>query len=261
MCRLLGIISLDNVPFGSCLLSAPRSLASLSRAHPDGWGAAFYDGRERDWRIERRPLRAVADESFASMAPRMHGAALVAHVRARTVGDSSPASPHPFRRGKWVFAHDGTIADVEQLRGLSSARRLRECTGNSDSELLFAYLLTRLDRARGTDQAATADLDAAVSDAVAEIIERRLGTATFLLSDGEVFYAHRFGGSLYMLERGGASEALVIATEPLTDDAWLPLDVWTLVRCERTTTLDVAFLRGGDPRRADASGVELPFTD
>jgi glutamine amidotransferase len=260
MCRLLGIISVDNVPFDACLLSAPRSLASLSSAHPDGWGAALYDGRTRDWLVEKRALRAAGDETFATMAPRLRGAVLVAHVRARTASAVSLANTDPFRRGKWVFAHNGTIEDLDHLRSRASRARLRECEGDTDSELLFAFLLSRLDDARVTDRGATADVDAVVSNAAAEIVERRMGTANFLLSDGAVLYAHRFGRSLHMVERRGSGAAIAIASEPLTDEAWLLFDAWTLVRFERRAGLDVAFLRGNDPR-LHASDVELPFTD
>src|SRR5689334_1259776 len=111
MCRLLGIISADTVPFDRCLLSAPRSLAALSAAHPDGWGAAVYDHATGDWTVEKRALRAGGDETFAAIAPRLRGAVLVAHVRARTVGAVSLANTHPFCRGRWVFAHNGTLED------------------------------------------------------------------------------------------------------------------------------------------------------
>jgi hypothetical protein len=102
-----------------------------------------------------------------------------------------------------------------------------------------------------------------ISDTVAELVERRAGTANFLLSDGVVLYAHRFGRSLCLVERRGSSPAVVIATEPLTDEPWLPLDDGTLLRCDRPhgKPLEIGALRGTDPRAPRKSDIELPFTD
>src|SRR6476469_9267208 len=44
MCRLVGIVASDVTEFGLVLKEAPRSLARLSREHPDGWGIAAHGG-------------------------------------------------------------------------------------------------------------------------------------------------------------------------------------------------------------------------
>ena len=43
MCRLLGIASSEPTHFRIVFKEAPRSLATLSREHPDGWGVAIYE--------------------------------------------------------------------------------------------------------------------------------------------------------------------------------------------------------------------------
>jgi glutamine amidotransferase len=260
MSRLLGIISTEISPFERSLFAAPRSLPSLSNAQPDGWGAAVYDDGARDWRIETRALHAGGEQRLPSMAARLRGAVLVAHVRERTAGAAS-ATAQPFHRGKWVFAHDGEIAKRDYLLAGASSARLGERTGDTDSELLFAYVLTRLDRGRVTERAAASNLDAVVDSAVGELVERQVGAINFILSDGVVMYAHRYGRSLCLSERRELNPTVAIASEPLTDDAWCPLDEWTLVRCERASRLEVVFLRGADPRESRKSDIELPFTD
>jgi predicted glutamine amidotransferase len=263
MGRLLGIISAETVPFDRCLLSTPTSLASLSEAHPEGWGAALYDDEKQDWTVEKRAMRASGGETFAAIAPRSRGTVLVAHLRPRNVFAASLVNTHPFRRGRWVFAHDGTIDDLDHVRAGISRGRLRECEGESDSELLFAHLLSRLDRADPTGRSTIATRDSVIHDAVTELLERRAGTVSFLLSDGDVLYAHRFGRSLHFLERRVNVHAVVIASEPLTDEPWLPLDDGTLLRCARRgrETPEIAVLRGWDPRKPSPSDIELPFTD
>src|SRR4030095_820611 len=42
MCRLLGIISAEPIPYKVLLKEIPRSLSVLSKEHSDGWGLAVY---------------------------------------------------------------------------------------------------------------------------------------------------------------------------------------------------------------------------
>src|SRR5690606_16208871 len=129
---------------------------------------------------------------------------LVAHVRQKTVGSTRLENTHPFERDGWIFAHNGTITGVDAVRAGASRARLAEVTGDTDSEVLFAHLLTRLDEAGltrldGEDarEAATRIVDRAAR----ELRDAGVGAFNFLLSDGRTCFAHRFGRSLYMLER------------------------------------------------------------
>ena len=150
---------------------------------------------------------------------------------------------HPIQRGRWAFAYDG----------------------ESDGELLFAYVLTEVNRRGLTDQDPVDEvdeLDAIVRAAVTDLARRDVAV-TFLLSDGAVLYAHRFRRPLWFVERRLDGPTVAIASEPLTDEAWSPLEPSTLLRCARTTQpdVDVAFLVGSDPREPRKSDIELPFTD
>jgi glutamine phosphoribosylpyrophosphate amidotransferase len=176
------------------------------------------------------------EQRDASAAMATAGVILVAHVRARTVGTVSAANTHPFQRDDWVFAHNGTVNDLH-LRSRTSLVRQREVEGETDSELLFAYLLTKLDECGLTRSSASFAIDETLARAVSELTRRLL-------------YAHRCGRPLYFL----------VASEPVTKEAWLPLDELSLVRCSRPRALAVRFIRGADPRGI-GSGAELPFTD
>src|SRR5499426_1100684 len=116
MCRLLGIVANQPMTFRLCLHEAPRSLSCLSQEHPDGWGVAVYRPSHR-WIVEKSPICASQDARFGEVATTCHGEILIGHVRKRTVGESTFANTHPFGSDRWVFAHNGTIDDLDYLRG------------------------------------------------------------------------------------------------------------------------------------------------
>ncbi len=257
MCRLLGIVSSEPTAFRILLRESPRSLAVLSEEHPDGWGIAVHNDSHPDgFRIQKQARCAKLDEMFHEHALEARGTTLVAHIRKKTVGPTSIDNTHPFRRGRWVFAHNGTVKDTAYLRAHTSEARLAEVRGDTDSELLFAHVLTALDNASAHDSDGRDRADQTLARITAVLRSRAdLGTFNFLLSDGDVTYAHRFGRSLFILERrphepnsirrlqleGPDSEppkssrrhAVFVASEKITDEAWHELPEGTLMRIDR----------------------------
>jgi predicted glutamine amidotransferase len=256
MCRLLAIASSERTDFKIVLREAPRSLAALSLEHRDGWGIAVYDDEGQRWMLEKGVLCAHDDERFHRLAVGSQGVLLVSHVRQKTVGDTSLANTHPFARGRWVFAHNGTVKDVAWMRERVSASRLAEVRGETDSEILFAWVLTTLDEAGVTSEPASARTDAAVAGLSRAARARPdFGAFTFLLSDGATTYAHCFGRSVFLLERGPDDRvrprrtsrdgtvvetpwsdrrtAVFVASERITDEPWEHVANGTLLRVER----------------------------
>lgn len=257
MCRLLGIAASERTSFHFSLHASPRSLASLSGEHPHGWGIAVYAAGS-GWTVQKRPVRASECEHFYAASSTIQGELLLSHVRSRTVGESSEANTHPFQRGRWLFAHNGTITDLDFLREHSSLERLQQIEGQTDSELFFAYLLTCLDEAGVSAGPATEDTDRVLAQAMRAALERpSFGACNFLLSNGDVLYAHRFGRTLFVLDRQPADQvrvhreshetgatidtpwtahrqAVLIASEEMTEEPWATVREGTLLRCDRT---------------------------
>jgi predicted glutamine amidotransferase len=259
MCRLLGIVSSEAADFKIVLREAPRSLAALSREHPDGWGIAVFDGdgHEGCWRIDKGLECARDDARFHDRAIGSRGGLLLSHIRQKTVGATTLANTHPFHRGRWVFAHNGTVHDESWLRARTSTERIHEIDGETDSELLFAWLLTCLDEAGVGDAEPSPVTDRALGAAVRLAREESgFGAFNFLLSDGFTTYAHRCGRSMYLLERSpddavrrrrtsedgtvvetpwsSQRTAVFIASERMTDEPWQEIEEGTLLRVERT---------------------------
>ncbi len=264
MCRLLGIVASESTEFGLGLTEAPRCLATLSHEHRDGWGIAIHDSEraarigEEAWQLHKGIAPAVDDRRFHELAARSRGHLLVAHIRQKTVGPTRLENTHPFVRDGWVFAHNGTIKGTDTLRSGTSSRRLGEVTGDTDSELFFAYVLTRLDE-RGLTRLDGEDSRVEATEYLDEITavlrEARIGAFNFLLSDGKTTFAHRFGRSLFLLERAPADpvrvarelehgatimtrwtsrrQAVLVASERITDEPWHEVPDGTLLRIER----------------------------
>jgi predicted glutamine amidotransferase len=258
MCRLVGIVASENTQFGLCLKEAPRSLARLSREHPDGWGIAVFERTRASWMVHKGTASAHADQRFHDIAAQSAGHLLVAHIRQKTVGPTRIENTHPFQRDGWLFAHNGTVKAIDVVRAGASKARLAEVEGDTDSELLFAHFLTRLDEAGLTklsDEASRAAATRIVGDATKKLREQNVGAFNFLLSDGATCFAHRFGRTLFILERAPSDRvreirevtesttlvtkwtqrrhAVLIASEKLTDEPWREVPEGSLLRVDR----------------------------
>jgi glutamine amidotransferase len=234
------------------LQESPRSLSALSPDHPHGWGLAVHDGRH-GWDLHKGPLCAQVDPRYHAAAGAARGRMLVAHVRKRTVGPTSVENTHPFRRGRWVFAHNGTIPDVDALERRTSGARRGEVEGDTDSERLFAYLLTAIDRAgvAVSGRRASGAVDAAIGAAMDALVTRPdFGAANFLLGDGQTLYAYRHGRTLHVLERRGA---VLLASEQPSDEPWREVPEGSLLRIDTGAQPLVRWLSAGPARRAAAS--------
>jgi glutamine amidotransferase len=261
MCRLVGIVASDITEFGLVLKEAPRSLARLSREHPDGWGIAAHGGpgsipppaeispHHGAWRVHRGTNPAGECSRFLEIASRSSGTVLIAHVRQKTVGPTSIENTHPFVRSGWVFAHNGTLTEHGSLRAETSPERLAQIQGDTDSEVLFAYFLTRLDAAGlthvGHCPTAREEATRVMAVATEELRRRNVGAFNFLLSDGASCFVHRFGRSLFMLERRSSRDddaagglwaprrgAVLVASECLTEEDWTEVPNGSLLRLD-----------------------------
>lgn len=257
MCRLLAIVASERTEFRALLKDAPRSLGALARQHKDGWGLAVHDGAQPGaWSVDLSVRSAADDADFHKLAASKTGTVMVSHVRLATVGATRIENTHPFVRGPWVFAHNGTIRDLDYLRAGTSKERLAELTGETDSERFFAHLLTRLDAEGCTDGPAGSRTDAVVAETTRACRERAgtpdkdnaFGVFNFLLSNGDVCYAHRFGRTLHVLERTPSPgdvhrgdgvvrctrrPTVFVASEAMTDERWQSVDEGALLRVDR----------------------------
>jgi glutamine amidotransferase len=209
MCRLFGFRSAVPSRAHRSLIAARNALAEQAREHPHGWGIGYFQGGEAY--VLKSERAAATCESFRRAADHLASHALIAHVRRATVGGLGPLNVHPFRSGRWIFAHNGTIFGFDKLRRRMLAEvpePLRgRVLGTTDSEVLLYYLLGGLVEADvpadGHGEVAVVATAQALADRVSRVDALAAGVGAkrpvmnFLLTNGDVFIAHRQGRELY----------------------------------------------------------------
>lgn len=233
MCRLFGQLAGSHRTASEPLCSAENALRTQSHLHPHGWGIAWYGARGP--RVRRGVMAAHADRGFVRAGRSARSHIVLAHVRDASVGRVALENTHPFVEGRWVFAHNGTVARYKKSRAvreallavLSPPRRDR-LRGETDSERCFQIFLSRLDLRAGRGRATLADVRTALAETVALVCaiadrgELR-STLNFLVSDGRLLCACRHGKPLHVSRTAGGSPLFAVASEPIGRAGWEPV--------------------------------------
>src|SRR5436190_15778595 len=115
MCRLFGFRSNQPARVHRSLVAEKNSLLQQSREHKDGWGIAYYGDRPAP-EVAHGLGPAHADPEFERVSGLVSSHAVLAHVRLKSVGEVAVRNAHPFLRGRWAFAHNGTVRDFDKHR-------------------------------------------------------------------------------------------------------------------------------------------------
>jgi predicted glutamine amidotransferase len=170
-----------------------------------------------------------------------------------------------------MFAHNGTLhgfaQDPERL-GRLIPTHLRQCIqGETDSEHAFYFLLSRLDQVVGSvGGPAEADVVSGImEDSIRTLADLFPGDGAessqmnFVLTDGRVLVASRWGHTLFRLERRGLIpdardgpvekspeyRALAVASEPTTtESSWVEVPERSVLRVHADLTHAVTPIRG-----------------
>jgi predicted glutamine amidotransferase len=189
-------VLIDELLFKSQHGIVDQSLHARMGAEPtngDGFGLGWYGAGEGP-AVYRSVSPAWADPNLRELAGHVESHLFLAHVRAAIGSPVQETNCHPFRRGSWLFVHNGFLADFHALRRdlmLAVAPELfGEVQGSTDTEVVFNLALTHglqedpigaLERTVGLieDVARRHDVEGAVQ-------------ATFGVSDGETLWAVRY---------------------------------------------------------------------
>jgi len=165
MCRLFGMTTGGpRVRATFWLLDAPQSLNAQSRRMPDGTGLGWFSLGDEPVR-DRAPVAAFENSDFASEARNVVSHTFVSHVRYASTGAINVHNCHPFDMNDRLFAHNGVVQGLEVLDSWLTDVDRALMEGQTDSELIFAYVIAEIRRHGDT----TAGLIAAVRRIAAEL--------------------------------------------------------------------------------------------
>jgi predicted glutamine amidotransferase len=152
MCRWLGYFG-NPVRLEELVYNTNHSLVEQSRnarftshlMNADGFGVGWYGTGDGPGRY-RSIAPAWNDANLQELCAHIESPLFLAHVRATTGTPVQETNCHPFRHGRWLFVHNGFIADYDRLhRELLLAvdpALFGNIRGTTDSELMFHLALT-----------------------------------------------------------------------------------------------------------------------
>lgn len=146
------------------LLDAPDSLSSQSRRMPDGTGLGWFSLGEEPVR-DRAPIAAFRDADFNAEARDVVSHTFMSHVRYASTGRPDVHNSHPFVMDDRLFAHNGMVRGLDVIRSWLTDVDRAQVRGQTDSELVFAYVTAEIRRHGDT----TAGLIAAVRRIAADV--------------------------------------------------------------------------------------------
>ena len=254
-----------------------QSLHARMGAEPtngDGFGLGWYGAGEGPG-IYRSVSPAWADANLRELAAHLESPLFIAHVRAAIGSPVQQTNCHPFRKGRWLFVHNGYLAGFHEVRRALmlaiDADRFPDVEGSTDTEVVFHLALTL-----GLEEDPIGALERTVGT-IEEVAERHgiagAVQATFGVSDGECLWAVRYASegparSLFASCDAGAIQSLypenprfrrlraddrMIVSEPFSDlpGVWQEIPQGTVVAVRQGSELEQ---RPFVPRRVRGQG-------
>jgi glutamine amidotransferase len=125
-----------------------QSLHARMGAEPtngDGFGLGWYGGGDGPG-VYHSVAPAWADANLRELAAHIESPLFMTHVRAAIGSPVQQTNCHPFRHGRWLFVHNGFIADFRRLRRdlmlAIEPARFPDVQGSTDTEVVFHLALT-----------------------------------------------------------------------------------------------------------------------
>jgi predicted glutamine amidotransferase len=112
----------------------------------DGFGIGWYGGDTTMPAVYKSTHPAWNDENLREVARQIRTPLLFAHVRASSGTPIQRSNCHPFRYGRWLWMHNGSLAQFKEIkRDLQLAvdpSLYQQIEGSTDTETLFFLALT-----------------------------------------------------------------------------------------------------------------------
>ena len=152
MCRWMAWLGqpvlIEELLFNSPHGIVDQSLHARMGAEPtngDGFGLGWY-GSQPTPAVYRSVAPAWSDANLRELAAHVESGLFLTHVRAAIGSPVQETNCHPFRHGRWLFVHNGFIADFHLIRRdlmlAIDPALFANVTGSTDTEVVFHLALT-----------------------------------------------------------------------------------------------------------------------
>ncbi|GAB2910097.1 class II glutamine amidotransferase [Streptomyces heilongjiangensis] len=155
MCRWLAYsgtpVLLDTIlyrPAHSLIDQSLHARMGVETTNGDGFGVGWYDVSRRTSTpaVFRDVGPAWSNRNLREIADHVESPLFFAHIRATTGTAVQQTNCHPFRHGRWMWMHNGAIAEFHRMRrDLALAvdpELFLDMEGSTDSEMMFYLALT-----------------------------------------------------------------------------------------------------------------------
>ena len=213
MCEMFGVSSGRTIAVTTEL----KEFFKHGEYNPHGWGIASWNDAGKIT-IDKEPVDSTKSAKLnAILSAGLSCRGIIAHIRRATIGHADYKNTHPFiahdqNWREWVFAHNGTIFESDELLPYKDIQ-----SGSTDSERILLYIL---DQNKGIrDEAERFKI---MDSAAVKLSDKN--KLNFLTFDGEDLYVHKNeAGTLY---RKNGDGHVFFSTRPLDDGPWeeVPLD-------------------------------------
>ena len=241
-----------------------QSLHSRMGAEPtngDGFGLGWY-GTGTGPAVYRSVSPAWADANLRELAAHIEAPLFLAHVRAAIGSPVQQTNCHPFRRGRWLFVHNGFLADFHSLRRdlmlAIDPALFGDIQGSTDTEVVFYLALTfgleedpiqalettvglieETARERGIPGAVQASFGVSDGASLWAVRYATEGPARSLFASADVESIRRLHPDNPRFQRLSADDRLIVS-EPFSDlpGVWQEIPEGTAVTVRRGGTLE-----------------------
>jgi predicted glutamine amidotransferase len=237
MCRIFAMASEPDLPPSIRSRLLREFFRSTAETYSGGWGVGYFTD-EGPVAI-KEPTKATDSFALPGAIRRAEPGFIMAHARNPTSGDRSVLNTHPFIKEGWLFSHNGTLGNPHGLRA-RLLERFSDLQGFTDSEVMFHYILQRMEQAGNSEAGVLAAIREMGKDP-----DDGTTSLNFAMMDGTVLYVLRkafknhdkytmnyarldglelTGGKQALADRG-SSTATVVSSEPFTPGAWTGLEM------------------------------------
>ncbi|MFF9059269.1 class II glutamine amidotransferase [Streptomyces sp. NPDC101213] len=153
MCRWLAYsgtpVLLETIlykPEHSLIDQSLHSRMGVETTNGDGFGVGWYGPDLQTPAVVRDIGPAWSNRNLREIAGHVRSSLFFAHIRASTGTAVQQTNCHPFRHGRWMWMHNGAIAEFHRVRrDLALAvdpELFLDMEGSTDSEMMFYLALT-----------------------------------------------------------------------------------------------------------------------